>query len=234
MRDFRRHVDRFLVPQRVRRKVRSIVAADRTAGLLSSAAIPVHFINLSSRPDRREETENELQNVGFRNVFRFEAIQSENGALGCALSHAGLMKSLKVDTPAVMVCEDDIEFLSSPHELQAVLAEFLEDVSLDVLCLAYSTRGKPKAISERLAVTVETATASCFVVKARAIKTLEKSFRESAEMIQSGRPIGISAIDQHWKKLQRTDLLFAIPRSRMARQRASYSDIEGHDVFYGV
>ena len=233
MRDVRRHVDGFLVPQRVRRKMRLGVAAHRSAAF-SPAAIPVHFINLSSRQDRREQTENELRSVGFRNVFRFEAIQDNNGALGCALSHARLMGSLELDTPAIMVCEDDVEFLCSPEELQAVLAEFLENVALDVLCLAYNTRDKPKVLSARLAVTVDTATASCYVVKATAINNLEKSFQESAQMIQEGCPIGISAIDQHWKKLQRTNLLFAIPRSRMARQRASYSDIEGHDVFYGV
>ena len=234
MRDFRRHVDRFLVARRVRKKVRSEVAGDRPTWPLSSADIPVHFINLASRPDRRQQTESELQKLGFRNVFRFEAVQRENGALGCALSHAGLMESLQVDAPAVMVCEDDVEFLSSPGELQAVLAEFLEDVALDVLCLAFNTRGKPKVLSERLAVTVDTATTSCYVVKATAINNLKKSFQESAEMIQGGRPIEISALDQHWKILQRSELLFAIPRSRMARQRASYSDIEGNDVFYGV
>ena len=90
------------------------------------------------------------------------------------------------------------------------------------------------AISKRLAVTADTATASCYVAKAAAIDKLKKSFQESAFMIRAGQPIGISAIDQHWKKLQRKDLLFAIPRTRAVRQRASYSNIEGRDVFYGV
>jgi GR25 family glycosyltransferase involved in LPS biosynthesis len=49
--------------------------------------IPVMYINLDSRPDRKEHVVKELEKVGVKEATRFKAIELENGALGCSMSH---------------------------------------------------------------------------------------------------------------------------------------------------
>jgi hypothetical protein len=199
-----------------------------------SESIPVHVINLATRPDRLRETQDEFRKMGILRWTRFEAVKSDNGSLGCALSHARLLESIDGSELAVMVCEDDIEFLVSPQELDALMAEFLASPAIDVLCLAFNVGSKPHPISSRLAITANTQTTACYVVKGRAREMLTVSFFESAGLIQQGKPLGIAAVDRHWKKLQRRTLLFAVPRVRAARQRPSFSDIEEQKVSYGV
>jgi hypothetical protein len=66
------------------------------------------------------------------------------------------------------------------------------------------------------------------------MRLLRDSFLDSAKLIEEGKPLGLAAADQRWKQLQRRTLIFAIPRVRAARQRSSFSDIEGKEVSYGV
>jgi glycosyl transferase family 25 len=219
---------RFLIRQL--RSQREIQAPD----LFAAENLPVHFINLASRPDRLRETRDELQRMGLVHWSRFDAIKNDNGALGCALSHARVIEGLKAGESAVMVCEDDIEFLVSPEELRVLVQEFLENPALDVLCIAFRVLAEGHPISSHLAITSNTQTLACYVAKASALDLLKDSFFESAQLIEEGRPLGVVAADQHWKRLQRRGLIFAIPRKRAARQRPSFSDIEGQEVSYGV
>jgi glycosyl transferase, family 25 len=229
-----RSVDRAVLPLRYRIRKLRFMFTRASATRLSAENVPVHFINLASRPDRLRETQDELQRMGLVSWSRFDAIKNDNGALGCALSHAGVFAGLQPGETAVMVCEDDIEFLVSPEELRELVQEFLENPALDVLCVAFNALAKGHPISSRLDITSNTQTLACYVAKASAIELLRDSFSESARLIQEGKPLGLVAVDQHWKRLQRRTLIFAIPRKRAARQRPSFSDIEGQDVSYGV
>ncbi len=229
-----RAVDRAVLPLRFWSRTLSPVPGNRAIVGVDATSIPVRFINLASRPDRLRDTEVEFARMELVRVSRFEAVKEENGALGCALSHGRLLESVDDHQPVVMVCEDDIEFLVSPEELRALLEEFLANPAIDVLCLAFNLIAKAHPVSPLLAITANTATTACYVVKRPALERLEKSFFESARLIQEGQPLGLAAADQHWKKLQRRGLIFAVPRTRAARQRASFSDIEGQEVSYGV
>lgn len=231
---FSRQVDSWMLgPRYVAKRLKPAIA-NAMAMRTGTDSIPTHVINLESRPDRLSETATELAKMGITHWSRFEAVKESNGALGCALSHARLVEQLQGAQPAVMVCEDDIEFLVSPDALHDVVSEFLRNPALDVLCLAFHLRSQPHRISSSLAITADTATASCYVAKTHSLEMLRDSFFEAAQLIEEGKPMGLAAIDQHWKKLQRRELIFAVPRVRAVRQRASFSDIEGHEVFYGV
>ncbi len=229
-----RSLDRALLPIRFWGRTLNPIPGNRVVAHADACSMPVHFINLASRPDRLRETEDEFARMKLLRASRFEAVKEENGALGCALSHGRLLESIDEHQLVVMVCEDDIEFLVNPQELQGLLEEFVENPALDVLCLAFNLIAAAHAVSPLLAVTANTATTACYVVKRPALERLEKSFFESARLIQAGQPLGLAAADQHWKKLQRRGLIFAVPRKRAARQRASFSDIEGQEVSYGV
>lgn len=233
LRSLSRSVDRAILPIRFRVRTLWPEADARSATAASAETVPVYFINLTSRPDRRRETEVELERMGLSLWSRFDAVKHDNGALGCALSHARVIEGLD-GTAAIMVCEDDIEFLVSPDDLRALVQEFLENPSLDVLCIAFNVSAKGHPISSRLAITSNTQTLACYVAKKHALKSLKDSFFQSAQLIEEGKPLGLVAADQHWKKLQRRGLIFAIPLMRAARQRPSFSDIEGQEVSYGV
>lgn len=196
--------------------------------------IPIYVINLATRSDRLRETRAEFRRIGLTKWARFDAQENENGALGCSLSHASLLDQVAGPESVVMVCEDDLEFLASGKELTQILEDFQANSALDVLCLAFNLGSKPFPINSRLALTANSATTACYVAKARAIPLLKKSFLESANLIAEDKPLGLVAADQHWKRLQRAKLIFAVPRNRVARQRDSYSDIERREVSYGV
>ena len=73
----------------------------------------VFYINLESRPDRKEHIEGQLKTVGFPNVERFNAIKMPNGdgRIGCSLSHIKCLEIAKERGYShVLICEDDTLF----------------------------------------------------------------------------------------------------------------------------
>jgi len=195
--------------------------------------IPVTYINLARRVDRRLETEKELQAIGLRNLRRFSAIESSDGPLGCARSHAAVLRETNSSSYPLLVCEDDIDFLADSNRLSKVIIEFLANSELDVLCLAYRLRGPKVKVSSELAIANNVQTTACYVVKVSAAQALMRSFQESASLLSQGVPAAKAAIDIHWKKYQARELVFCVPTPPVARQRVSYSDIAGKVKDYG-
>lgn len=198
--------------------------------------LKIAFINLDSRADRLEHITSEFRKIGLLGASRHSAVKRDNGALGCSLSHYQVLSNAALESDELlMVCEDDCQFLDSQESLGSILTEFLENSALDVLCLAYNVVGNHSSvpISNLLAVTNNTQTTACYVLKPHMIEPLLEVARESSVALEMGKPMSIFAIDQLWKTLQNS-YFFAIPRSRFARQVESHSDIEGRTVFYGV
>lgn len=193
----------------------------------------VFYINLDRREDRRAHIEAELARFGIAGARRFSAIANENGALGCALSHCGLLRmALGADAPLTLVFEDDCTFLADRDRLDGLIEEFAHDDRLDVLCLAYNA-GNGVAISENLAITSGALTMACYVAKRRILPQLIAVAAQSIQRLESGEARKTAAIDVVWLTLQKT-AFFAIPRMRAARQIESFSDIERKTVDYRV
>jgi hypothetical protein len=219
-----------------RRIFRSIAARwrGRPLGLGGLGAVFSVYINLDSRRDRKLQVLEEFTGIGMEDPHRFPALARTPGILGCTLSHAVVLEESKSDSRPIMGCEDDVEFLATRADIETVLGAFLRDPSLDVLCLAYNLGAQPHRLNPLLAITNDTQTASCYVVKDRAKAPLARIFFLGASRLEKGAPAWAAANDIMWKRLQRTSLAFAIPHKPMARQRASFSDIEGRYVDYGV
>ena len=60
------------------------------------------YINLESRPDRKQHVERELMKVGIK-AKRFNAIRLPNGALGCSMSHLRCLETAKKITGPMFV-----------------------------------------------------------------------------------------------------------------------------------
>lgn len=206
-------------------------ASGERHGYLES--LTAHFINLDSRRDRLKDVTEELQALGLKAYERWPATASSFGARGCSLSHFKLLSTLDHSKTA-LVCEDDIEFLAEADEIEIIVREFLHNPALDVLCLGNNVMRKPIPISKHLCISRTIQTTSCYLVKPKALPLLAKSAGESAALLAKFPERRDFRLDIHWQGLQRSSLIFAIPRQRLARQRESYSNIEGTRVDYGV
>lgn len=204
-----------------------------------------YYINLDRRTDRRNSIENVLQVAGFESWVRFPAVDGSAlgsttsspqllGSLGCAESHRDLIQLAKESPVPTIVCEDDLEFLETGEELLVVVREFFADSRLDVLCLAANIGDTPIAISDMLSVSFDVSTTACYIAKPRALPHLFAVFSESAVRLRGGESIETASIDQLWKRLQSSKLVFAVPNRRIAIQGRSFSDITGRVEDRGV
>ena len=66
--------------------------------------IPVIYINLDDQPERREQIEKSLNELGFKNVIRVSGFKDPIGKRGCAYSHALALE--EIDPPFILL-EDD-------------------------------------------------------------------------------------------------------------------------------
>lgn len=230
------------LPVLMRRLFRALTRSTITPDAREKDASSVHlseiftlYINLDRRSDRRQLIEKELASAGFRENKRIVGVPNPLGILGCTKSHIAALTEIEQRTSALtVICEDDLEILVPSSTLESLISEFIQAPHLDVLCLAYRLRGPRIAVSKNLAIANNIQTTACYVVKARAIQTLAKSFRESEELLERGIDPKAAALDIHWKKVQSGELLFCIPRKPVARQRPSFSDIVGSVKDYGI
>ena len=194
----------------------------------------IFVINLAHRQDRLRDVDRELKRIGVNNYVRFDAVPHDQGIIGCTESHFRVVQQTPEEGQLLMVCEDDLEFLGSREEIDECVAEFVSNTMLDVLCLAYNVRGKSLRVSDRLSITNSLQTASCYLVKRRALPALRMNLGEAVTKLVAGGSPERFANDIHWKKLQQRELVFCYPAKRIARQRASFSDIENKQVDYGL
>lgn len=189
-------------------------------------------INLDNRTDRWLAVSKHLEANQIAHS-RFAAISHQNGLAGCALSHAAvLQQGLEQGLSEILVVEDDVEFVGSIAEINAVLEEFRRSPVLDVLCLAHVSRRPRLKVSQNLRIAHSISTTAAYVAKRRAMGPLIETFAESASQIAGGKPREIFALDVLWQRLQKRSFLFAIPVTALATQSASYSDIQERFVDY--
>lgn len=204
-----------------------------TNALYGLGRCEVLYINLRRRRDRRDLIERELGTVGVAEFRRIEAIEEELGILGCGRSHQ-LALSKPTEKDCLMVCEDDLMFVSDRTTLNEIVQDFLERPELDVLCLANNTNSRPVAVSKSMAISNDIQTTACYLVKESGRQLLLDVFGESVEALLAGVDPKKAALDRMWKKLQNGLLIFAIPRVTLAVQRPGFSDIAREFVDYGV
>ncbi|QQU42004.1 glycosyltransferase family 25 protein [Morganella morganii] len=100
----------------------------------------VIYINLESRPDRKDDILEALGNIEipYQKIIRFNAVEKTPGFLGCALSHAAVMKMIMDNgLGPVLIVEDDNSFYSDDdHIRQAnVFLSSLQEKDWDVALL---------------------------------------------------------------------------------------------------
>jgi hypothetical protein len=147
------------------------------------------------------------------------------GSIGYEISHLeAISHHIPPDSDAIVVCEDDLEFLCTPQKFEVVVAEFLNDPRLDVLCLSGRPRGGSIPISENLRLVIDLVGRGCYVIKPHMVEPLTKIFGSGLRKLHKGNLRGKG--DLEWRKIQERRYFFAFPRDDLAPQSDGFSDIE--------
>ncbi|WP_413484473.1 glycosyltransferase family 25 protein [Morganella psychrotolerans] len=94
----------------------------------------VVYINLAKRTDRRESIEFQLKKMAVppEKIIRFEAIEHDKGALGCAMSHVAVLTMAKENNwQNVLILEDDMVFNDDDESHDRINYFFSSLVSTD-------------------------------------------------------------------------------------------------------
>ena len=189
--------------------------------------IPVMYINLDKRTDRKQYILNELKKIGVEDATRFKAIELENGALGCSMSHLKCLEIAKKENyEMVLICEDDIQFLY-PELFLTQLKLFLDSSFLnwDVAVIAGNNMIPYLPISECCIKVTNCQTTTGYIVKKSYYDKLIQNYKEGIQKLLKEPSNNEYKIDKYWFKLQRLDNWYLIIPLTIV-QKEDYSDIE--------
>jgi glycosyl transferase family 25 len=189
--------------------------------------IPVIYINLDKRTDRKQHVLDELKKIGVEDAIRFKAIELENGALGCSMSHLKCLEIAKKENyEMVLICEDDTFFLN-PELFLTQLKSFLGSTFLnwDVALIAGNNMIPYLPISECCIKVTNCQTTTGYIVKKTYYDKLMQNYKEGIQKLLKEPFNNDYKIDKYWYKLQRMDNWYLIIPLTIV-QKEDYSDIE--------
>ena len=190
------------------------------------------YINLLSRPDRKQHVENQLKKIGM-NAERFNAIKMANGAIGCSMSHLKIIETAKAnDWGHVLIVEDDILF-TNPSLFINQFNKFLsKHKSFDVALIAGNNVPPFKQIDDTCVKVTRCQTTTGYLVQKHYYETLIDNYKKGILQLMKNpdKPV-IYAIDKYWFNLQQIHNWFLITPLTVT-QREDYSDIEKRPTNY--
>jgi len=192
------------------------------------------YINLSHREDRNEHVLEQISKIGLNSAFtRFNAIEMENGAVGCALSHIKCIQAAKeLKWPHVLILEDDVTFLD-PGLIQTQLERFIKETQYwDVVILAGNNGGSVSDVSDYSAKVSRCQTTTAYLVRDHYYDALLANMKAGLQNLlrYPGQHV-VYAIDKYWFTLQQRDAWYLILPLTVI-QREDYSDIEKRNTNY--
>jgi GR25 family glycosyltransferase involved in LPS biosynthesis len=184
------------------------------------------YINLASRPDRKQHVESQLNTIGIK-AERFNAIKLPNGALGCSMSHLKCLQLAKErNLDHILIVEDDIIFLN-PGIFIGQLNKFLQNnKEWDVLLIAGNNVPPYRVVDETCVQVSWCQTTTGYLIRKQYYDTLINNIKEGINMlIREPKNKIMYAIDKYWLSLQKRDTwLLLVPLT--VSQREGYSNIE--------
>jgi len=191
------------------------------------------YINLASRPDRKQHVETQLRKAGILNFERFNAIKLPNGALGCSMSHLKCLETAKKSGWShLLIVEDDILFLN-PELFKSQLNTFLSrHTSWDNILIAGNNLPPYQQIDDTCIRVYTCQTTTGYLINGHYFDTLIENIRTGIKkLLEFPEKHVLYAIDKFWFQLQKRDKWYLIiPLSVV--QREDYSDIEKRATNY--
>jgi glycosyl transferase family 25 len=190
------------------------------------------YINLLSRPDRKQHVENQLKNIGI-NAERFNAIKMPNGAIGCSMSHLKIIETAKAnDWDHVLIVEDDILF-TNPNLFVQQFNKFLSNnKDFDVVLIAGNNLPPYLTIDDSCVQVSRCQTTTGYLVQKHYYDILIKNYKDGILFLMKEPHNHILyAIDKYWFNLQAIHKWYLITPLSVT-QREDYSDIEKRPTNY--
>jgi len=193
------------------------------------------YINLDTRPDRKTHIEEQLNSIGFKNIRRFKAIKTTNGAIGCTMSHLKCLEDAREKGLShLLICEDDTLFLQPNvfiQQFNSFLARHPQN-SWDVVLLAGNNMLPYSKIDDTCIKVTHCQTTTCYLVNGSYFTTLIDNIKAGLNNLMQDQKNGtLYAIDKYWLLLQKRDRWFLIIPLTVI-QKEGYSDIENKTVNY--
>lgn len=192
------------------------------------------YINLESRPDRKQHVQKQLTNIGIiEKSIRFNAIKLKNGAIGCSMSHLKCIETAKKNGwPHVLIIEDDITFLNPELFIKQINNFLSNHILWDVLLIAGNNMPPYNKIDDSCVKVTRCQTTTGYLVKSHYFDTLIHNFKEGLNLLLKEPIQHVNyAIDKYWFQLQKRDLWYLIIPLTVV-QREDYSDIEKRQTNY--
>jgi glycosyl transferase family 25 len=193
----------------------------------------IFYINLASRPDRKQHVESQLKSLGITTFQRFNAIKLENGALGCSMSHLKCLETAKAaGWSHLLIVEDDILFLN-PELFKSQLNKFLSTHKMwDTILVAGNNIPPYQPIDDTCIRVCRCQTTTGYLVQSHYFDTLIENIKTGIKnLMHSPSQHVLYAIDKYWFHLQKRDNWYLIiPLS--VTQREDYSNIEKRPTNY--
>jgi glycosyl transferase family 25 len=190
------------------------------------------YINLLSRPDRKDHVEEQLNTIGIK-AERFNAIRMDNGAIGCSMSHLRLLETAKLNNwEHILIIEDDILF-TDPNLFVTQFNKFLSsNIDFDVVLVAGNNMPPYTKISDECVKVTHCQTTTGYLVKKHYYDILIKNYKDGIlHLMKEPYNHTLYAIDKHWFNLQAIHKWFLITPLTVT-QRMDYSDIERRQTNY--
>jgi len=195
------------------------------------------YINLDKRKDRNEHILKELKRfeIPDEKILRIQAVESEKGAYGCAMSHMKTMEAFRDSGDEIWcILEDDHYFTHTKRETELVVLNFIENSDFDVFLGCFcAVKGKdlPGGIFRR---TTKSCMCSFYIVKKKVCEALLASHKQSARTLNPslGKKTGL-ACDFMWEHLMKI-FTFVAPYKPYGSQLLNYSDIRNKVMNYST
>jgi glycosyl transferase family 25 len=188
--------------------------------------IPTIYINLEKRIDRNQSILSELKKIGIKNPIRFNAIEKENGALGCSFSHIKCLEiAKKNEYDYVFICEDDLQILDTNLFLENINKFLNLNIAWDVVLIAGNNMLPYIPINNYCIKILNCLTTTGYIVKKHYYEKLLANYKEGALQFMKNPENKSYTIDKYWLKLQMNDNWYMIIPPTVV-QKEDYSDIE--------
>jgi glycosyl transferase family 25 len=193
-----------------------------------------YYINLEHRTDRNQHVIEQLTNLGLPKFERFNAIKTQNGAIGCSMSHLKILQNaLDNNYNHVLIMEDDITFLN-PEVFKENFNTFLKNQgnNWDVILFAGNNVGPYDKIDDVCIKVKQCQTTTGYLVNGHYLKRLVNNVKMGlTNLLNKPDKKILYAIDKFWFVLQGMDRWFLIVPPTVI-QREDYSDIEKRKTNY--
>lgn len=192
-----------------------------------------YYINLDSRPDRRQLIESELDRMlPALPRTRVAGVKASFGALGCAKAHLNALRLFELETGTDTACifEDDFMFAEDPKPSLQKLAQL--QIHYDVILWAANVPVYESTTFPFLVRCTDAQTTSAYMVHRSYLPALIANFQACVTKLEElGRPEHDFCLDIYWKFLQKRSRWYLF-KPFVGFQREDFSDIEQKQVQY--